>query len=244
MDLREKLSCAIETSVHWYDALCEVHAVPGERHAAFWINRHSMPPYMSNFVTLTDCADADAQRAAIRGLRAGEVGWGVKDSFQCLELHELGMKLLFQATWVFRPADVPIANVDTAVAWRVVQTAKELQDWERTWRGTPGNGGDAPQLEVFREGLLRRSDFRFLLGERDGQHVAVAALNRSRAALGLSNVLSATLEPRQLFPGCAQLACSIFPGVPLVGYEREQHLAAALETGFEAVHGLSVWVPA
>lgn len=128
MNLREKLNYAIESSMHWYDALCEAHAVPGERHAAFWINRHVMPPYMSNFVTLTDCADADAQVAAIRALRAGDVGCGVKDSFQCLELHELGMKVLFQATWVFRPADAPVVNVDSAVAWRVVQTAKELQD--------------------------------------------------------------------------------------------------------------------
>lgn len=244
MNLREKLNYAIESSMHWYDALCEAHAVPGERHAAFWINRHVMPPYMSNFVTLTDCADADAQVAAIRALRAGDVGCGVKDSFQCLELHELGMKVLFQATWVFRPADAPVVNVDSAVAWRVVRTAKELQDWERTWRGVPDNAGDAPQLEVFRESLLHRPDFRFLLGERAGQNVAVAALNHSRSALGLSNVFSASLEPQQLFPGCVKLACSIFPGVPLVGYEREQHLTAALATAFEAVHGLRVWVPA
>lgn len=244
MDLTQKLSCAIEANVHWYDALCEAHAVPGERHAAYWINRHVMPPYMSNLITLTDGADADAQVAAIRALRAGEVGCGVKDSFQCLRLDELGMKVLFQAEWVFRPADVPLADTDTGVAWRVVQTAEELREWERTWRGVPDNVDDAPQLEVFRESLLHRSDFRFLLGEHAGQNVAVAALNRSRRAVGLSNVFSATLEPRLLYPGCAKHACAIFPGVPIVGYEREQHLAAALATGFEAVHGLSVWVPA
>jgi hypothetical protein len=153
------------------------------------------------------------------------------------------MKVLFHAEWVFLPADAPIANEDATVAWRVVQTAKGLQNWERTWRGVPDNAGDAPQVEVFRESLLSRSDFRFLLGERAGQNVAVAALNRSGCALGVSNVFSATLEPRQLFPGCVQLARSLFPGVPIVGYEREQHLAAALATGFEAVHGLSVWVP-
>jgi len=51
MDAREKLIWAIENSVHWYDALCEAHALPGEHHPAFWINRSTLPPYMSNVIT-------------------------------------------------------------------------------------------------------------------------------------------------------------------------------------------------
>jgi hypothetical protein len=85
--------------------------------------------------------------------------------------------------------------------------------------------------------------FRFLLGERHGAVVATAALNRSRHAVGVSNVLSATEQPAQLFPGCVRLAHSTFPGLPLVGYEREQDLSAAAAAGFEEVHGLTVWVP-
>ena len=56
-------------------------------------------------------------------------------------------------------------------------------------------------------------------------------------------MFSATEEPVQLFPGCVRVAGSIFPGLPLVGYQRDAHLIAAMAAGFEAVHGLTVWVP-
>jgi hypothetical protein len=62
--------------------------------------------------------------------------------------------------------------------------------------------------------------------------------------VGLSNVLAATEEPHQLLSGCVRLACSILPGLPLVGYERDADFLAARAAGFETVHGLTVWVPA
>ncbi len=242
MDTREKLSWAIENSVHWYDALCEAHAVPGEHHRAFWINRNALPPYMSNFITLSDGADADAQLVAIRSL--SKDACGVKDSFGCLRLAEIGLQVLFHATWIFRSANRTVPESDGHLSWRVVRSPAELRTWERTWRGAEGNAGAGERAEVFRPSLLLNPDFRFLLGERDGVAIATAALNRSRHAVGLSNVFSATEPAEQMFPGCVRLAASIFPDVPLVGYERDAHLVAATAVGFEAVHGLTVWVAA
>lgn len=243
MDVTEKLAWSIENSVHWYDAMCEAHGVPGEHHDAYWINRHAMPPYMSNLITLRGDADASAQVVAIRSLVDTHTGCGVKDSFQCLSLGELGLRVLFHATWIFR-ASSQAPEDDGALEWRVVRTALELQAWERTWRGTGDNAAARQHTEVFRPSLLHRSDFRFLLGERGGKAVATAALNRNAHAVGLSNVFAATEPPHQLFPGCVRLACSIFPGLPLVGYQRDSHLIAATAAGFEPVHGLTVWVPA
>jgi hypothetical protein len=242
MHTREKLNWAIENSVHWYDALCEAHAVPGEHHPAFWINRSTLPPYMSNLITLTDEADAEAQFVAIRSLSEGACG--VKDSFRCLRLAEIGLHVLFHATWIFRSANSRAPKPDSDLSWRVVRGPTELQAWERTWRGVEGNAEARAYTEVFRPSLLLNPDFRFLLGERGGVDVATAALNRSSHAVGLSNVFSATEEPLQLFPGCVRLAGSIFPGLPLVGYERDAHLIAATAAGFEAVRGLTVWVRA
>jgi hypothetical protein len=74
--------------------------------------------------------------------------------------------------------------------------------------------------------------------------VATAALNRSSNAVGLSNVFSQTEGAERLFSGCVAAARSIFPGLPLVGYERDADLLAATAVGFEAVHGLTVWVRA
>ena len=235
------LTLAIENSVHWCDALCEAHAVPGEHHPAFWINRSTLPPYMSNLITLSDGADVEAQLVAIRSL--SESACGVKDSFQCLRLGELGLQVLFHATWVFRSANSLAPRTDSDLSWRVVRSPVELRAWERTWRGVEGNAGARERAEVFRPSLLLNPDFRFLLGERGGEAVATAALNRSRHAVGVSNVFSATEEPVQLFADCVRVAGSIFPGLPLVGYQRDAHLIAATTAGFEAVDGLRVWVP-
>jgi hypothetical protein len=244
VEIRAKLAAALQNSVHWYDALCEVHAVPGERHPAYWINRGTMPPYMSNFITLRDGAAADAQLAAIGSLIEAGVGCGVKDAYQCLELGALGLQVLFHATWIFRAANDPDPADHSELVWRVAQTPVELELWERTWRGAAANADARGQAAIFRPSLLQRADFRFLLGERDGKVVATAALNRSGDTVGLSNVFSESEAAMQLFPGCVRVARSLFPGCPLVGYERGADLIAATAAGFEAVHGLTVWVPA
>lgn len=242
-DAQEKLAWAIENSVHWYDAMCEAHAVPGERYPAFWINRRAMPPYMSNLVTLRDGTDAEAQVAAVRSLIQGGAGCGVKDSFQCLSLEGLGLRVLFHATWIFRPTSSPVPEDDGELFWRVVRSPAELQAWEQTWRGVADNADAREHVDVFRPSLLQNPGFRFLIGERNQKAVATAALNRSSHAVGLSNVFGAAEDPNRLFRGCVRAACSLFPGLPLVGYERDAELAAAMSAGFEAVHGLTVWVP-
>jgi len=161
-----------------------------------------------------------------------------------LRLGELGLQVLFHATWIFRLANSLTPKADSDLSWRVVSSPAELRAWEQTWRGVEGNAEARERAEVFRPSLLRNPDFRFLLGERGGEGVATAMLNRSSHAVGLSNVFSATEERVQLFPACVRVAGSIFPGLPLVGYARDAHLIAATAAGFEAVHGLTVWVPA
>jgi hypothetical protein len=123
-----RLAWAIENNVHWYDALCEAHAIPGEHHLAFWLNRHVMPPYMSNLITLRDVADSEVQLAAIRSLRDAGVFGAVKDSFRCLSLTELGLRVLFHATWIFRdassgaPADAGFEEVHGLTVWVPVES--------------------------------------------------------------------------------------------------------------------------
>jgi hypothetical protein len=62
-----------------------------------------MPPYMANLITLRGGTRAAAQVAAIRSLIDTNACHGVKDSFQCLSLGEFGLRVLFHATWIFRP---------------------------------------------------------------------------------------------------------------------------------------------
>jgi hypothetical protein len=244
VDTQERLAAAVSNSLHWYDALCVAHGVPGEYQPAYWINRGTMPPYMSNFVTLRDGAHAETQLAGIRSLIESGAGCGVKDAFGCLDLTALGFQVLFRSTWIFREANIPTPEDDSDLAWRVVRTPADLEAWERTWRGTAANADAREHAAIFRPSLLQNPDFRFLVGERRGHAIATAALNRSGNAVGLSNVFSETEAAARLFPGCVALARSIFPGLPLVGYERDESLTAATAAGFEAVHGLTIWVRA
>lgn len=47
----------------WCDAVCRAHDIPGEFHPALWRNRHTVPPFYSNAVTLR--LDAETEQMAL-----------------------------------------------------------------------------------------------------------------------------------------------------------------------------------
>jgi len=236
-----KLDQAVQNNAHWYEALCRVHGVPGERHGGYWISRGAMPPYMSNLITLTGATHAAAQLAAIRSLIEvdGKSHFSVKDGFQCLDLGALGFHVLFHATWIYRAPGTPSSEDASGLEWSVVRSPAELVEWEQSWRGTNADArGHAP---IFLPSLLRDPDFHFLLGRRGGVSLATAALNRSGDAVGISNVFSDVENVGPLFPGAVRLATELHPALPIVGYERGASLIDAQSAGFEPLGGLTVW---
>jgi hypothetical protein len=241
---RGGVDVAAQNNVHWCETLCRHHGVPGEVHPAYWINRHRVPPYIPNVVTLASAAQAPEQLAAIQTLIEvdGRPHFSVKDSFQCLDLTPLGFDVLFQATWIARaPSTLLAGDGAERLEWSVVKSPAELEQWEQTWRG-PGAGADRGQESpIFLPSLLREVDVVFLLGKLGGRNVATGALNRSGEVVGISNVFSDRQDARSLFPGCVRMAQTLYPAVTLVGYERGDALDAAREIGFEPVHGLTVW---
>jgi hypothetical protein len=89
--------------------------------------------------------------------------------------------------------------------------------------------------------LLEPPEFHFPIARRNGVPVATAALNRSAHVVGLSNVFSESEPPLGLYSSGIRAARTLYPSLPIVGYDRGAGLAAALAAGFEAVHGLTVW---
>ncbi len=224
-----KLNQAIQNNAHWYEALCRIHGVPGERHVGYWINRGTVPPYLSNFLTLTGAADGEAQRAAIRSLIEvdGKSHFAVKDGFQCLDLGALGFNVLFHATWIYRPPHTPSPDDVTGLQWSVVRSPADMEEWEQTWRGTKANADARGHA---------------LLGKRGSTSLATAALNRSGDVVGISNVFSDAEGVAPLFPGAVRLATRLHPALPIVGYEREASLVDAEGAGFERLRDLTIWI--
>jgi hypothetical protein len=244
MNQHEKLTAAAQNNVDWCDTLCALHGGAGERHATHWIQRGAVPPYMSNLITVAGAAHALEQIAAIESLSAVDPRrcFSVKDAFQCLDLGRLGFHVLFHATWLFFAPSSASPDPDAdACEWSPARTEADLDIWERTWRGTPNNADALSHPRIFLPRLLERPGFHFLVARRDGAAVATAALNRSAHVVGISNVFSASEPPLALYASGVRAARTLYPGLPIVGYERDAGLAAALAVGFEALHGLTVW---
>jgi hypothetical protein len=244
MDRRERLTAAAQNNVDWCDALCALHGAAGERNTTHWIQQGAVPPYMSNLITLAGFSHEREQIAAIKALIAADPNrcFSVKDAFQCLDLGPLGFQVLFHATWLFFAPSTPSPVVDRdACEWSLARTDVDFEIWERTWRGTPNNIDARSRPRVFLPQLLERSGFHFLIARRNGVVVATAALNRSASVVGISNVFSASEPPLALYSSGVRAARALYPSLPIVAYERDAGLAAALAVGFEAVHGLTVW---
>lgn len=235
---------AVRNNALWCDATCRAHGVPGEFHDAYWINHGAVPPYTSRLITLAGPAQAARQRAAIEALMRAEPDsyFSVKDAFQCLDLAPLGFGVLFHATWIAWASGQPLPrDPSEQLEWSVVEDAAQLLEWEQAWRGSPANSAASGIPRVFPTSLLDEPGFRFLAGRRGGTAVASAALNRTGSVVGVSNVFSGVEDVGPLYPGCVRLAQTLYPEIPLVGYEHGAGLLAAEQAGFTRVADLTVW---
>ncbi len=230
---------AAKNNARWCDAVCRANGAPGEFHTAIWLNRHRVPPFYPNAVTLTP-GGAAGQLARIAEVCAARRAFAVKDSFAALDLRPLGLDVLFEATWIHRPAGLAAPDMPDNWTWSVISGAGALARWEAAWAGTP-NGSIADSERIFRPALLETPGVAFLAGLRGGRIAAVAAVNRTGEVAGLSNVFAPDEAPATVWAGAVALAVRLFPGRPLVGYERDDDLVAARAAGFEPLGPLRVW---
>jgi hypothetical protein len=239
-----QIELAARNNAIWSDTICREHGIPGEFDDAVWINRHPVPRFYSNVVTLADQRHAATQLARIQGLLASSLPgrWSVKDSFRALDLTALGFELLFEATWLWRgvfPTAPPRPH--TATRWTWVSSSPELANWETAWAGDAANASPVPRPRLFVPALLTNPDVAFIAGYQDQAIVAGAIANRTDDIVGVSNVFVPSNESIEFWSGCIASVQERFPGLPLVGYEREQDLTAAQAVGFERVQNLRVW---
>jgi hypothetical protein len=224
---------AARNNALWCDAICRVNGRPGEFRDGIWIHRHGTPRFYPDAVSLTRAPGLEAIVAALIEAEPGR-GWAVKDSFDGMNLSALDFESLFEAQWLFRkpPEDGHVPDELVIIAGEA-----DLAAWEKAWAGPEAASGAGP----FKPALLGNPDVVFICIRRGGAIVGGGILNRGGGAVGLSNLFAPACPIDEVWQGMAALAARIFPGLPLVGYERGPELAAARRNGFEPVGDLRIW---
>jgi hypothetical protein len=230
------LRAAVANNTGWCDAVCRSHGYPGEFTPRTWISsRHSLPFYPNAITLSPDATMADTQAA-----RDPDRAYSVKDSFALLDLAPAGLAPLFDADWIaWDPApdrQPPAAGLD----WETVDDAAALARWETAWAA----GTDVAGL--FRPDLLADPGCAILSCHRDGALAAGAIAYTTAGITGISNIFTTELPGETLPPGtfwrsAVRAVATLRPGLPVVGYERGEDLAAAREAGGRVIGPLRVW---
>ena len=219
------MHAAALNNAEWCDIVCRTHGLATTFRERAWTSAHRSPPMYPDAVTLSETATVDD---VLPWIEVATPGASVKDSFARLDLRPAGFEVLFDASWIHRPADLPLPRPDPAVHWSTVDTVTGLAAWIQ---------GEAP----FRPELLAVDAVRVVGGWTDDRLVAGAILNRSDDVLGVSNVFSLDGATDTAWAGVLSVADRLFPGVAVVGYGRGEDLQAALRNGFRRAGALRVW---
>ncbi|MFF5424534.1 MULTISPECIES: hypothetical protein [unclassified Streptomyces] len=227
------LDHAVRDNADWCHTLCRAHGLPGVFGPRAWTSPRRTPPYYPDAVTLTpDATAADV----LTGIDRTAPGASVKDSHARLDLGPEGFRLLFEASWIHRPAGPP--RTPAPAGWRPVHGPRELAAWATAW-----SGGDAGEAALFPDALLADPDTALVAGhDEDGRVVAGAVLTARARVTGVSNLFATDgTDPADAWAGALALAD---PALPVVGYESGDDLTAARAAGFTELGPLRIWLDA
>ena len=103
----------------------------------------------------------------------------------------------------------------------------------------------SPTPRLFQPVLVADRDIRFFSASERGRTVGLAVANRSDdgpgAVVGISNIVLTGDEPEAQRRGAVAAIRATFPGLPMVGYERGDDLAAMIALGFRSLGPFRVW---
>jgi hypothetical protein len=240
-----KVELAALNNALWCDTVCRAHGVPGDVRPTVWLNTNVPPPYHSNLVVISSLTTQAEIDQHVRHLSACSLSptWSLKDSFFTLDMAPHGFGVLFDADWIWLDAD-RVAQTPVSAAARCVRitSTSELASWEACWRGDAGHQQAVEGLRQFPDVLLRDATVAFMACVEGERIVAVGIANRTPGAVGLSNVVVTAGDHTAAWASLVGLAGRLFPGFPIVGYERDDDLRAAEAAGFQTIGLLRVWM--
>ena len=201
---------AAANNAAWCDEVCRAAGLATRTDDDAWWSPTRTPPAHPDAVTLRPGLDAARLVARIDD----GPGASVKDSFADLDLAPFGYSVLFDATWIHRPAghDEPVL----------------------VWTLAPGS---LPAVRGTSE------DVAVLIAPALGARVALNRSGSGTAqVVGISNVDAADGDPVDVWRDLSALARATFGPLPLVGYEADDGLPPALAAGFTTTGPLRIWV--
>jgi hypothetical protein len=219
-----RLRLAIDASVGWYEDVATAHGIGCEVADGIWSMSGPAPAFHSALITLEPDVTADGLRERIVDLAWG----GLKDTFATVDASTLGMRLLFEASWIHL---APPTDDGAPDPWVDVVLPDDLARWNE----------HAEMSGVLLPALLDRPGFRFL-EQTAGGTTAGAVLRADERAVGLSNV-HAEAGLSVDWSTLARAAARRFPGRPVVGFESGADLASAVAAGWDAVGPVRIWAP-
>jgi len=218
---------AVDNNISWCAAVCRTHGIESATDARTWGALSPSPAFYPDAITSAPGASiADVLRAV-----GGRETFSLKDSFADVDLAPLGFGVLFEAQWIYREAEAGLKPLPPD--WRVAETEGDFEVW------IAANGLRQSLLPA----LLSEPGVKLMLRERNGAR-AGCVVSLGGGAAGISNVFAEGGKTEPLWPELADVAAYAFPGVPIVGYEADDDLAAALRSGWTAVGPLRIWTKA
>jgi hypothetical protein len=159
-------------------------------------------------------------------------------------LHTYGFSILFEGTWVENSAtNLGDGNVNTLPAqgsvksepvWETVTTPANLAEWVAAWRQS--NDSDA-----LHPNLLNDPTIDFIWVRSSVQVIGGAVVNRSKNAVGLSNLFSRSADTLNIWRSCVAHVCAHNSDMTVVGYVTRPFMFLAGDAHFSTLGPLRIW---
>ena len=236
-----RIERAVSNNVSWYRAQFEAHRLADDLDGKVWWSRALPPPFHSNLVVLSAATSRDDVATYVRSLQdtPRAKGWSIKDSYASVDLSGLGFREMFGAEWGWRDA-APLPPSD-GPAWRHVTREADRAEWEEAWWRFNRHTPEMRVAEQFPTSLWANPDFAFFASGADGAIEAGCVANLSHGVAGVSNLFSARAAAGPAWSEAVRAVASVFPGLPMVCYARDQALQHARAVGFKPIGPLRVW---
>ena len=101
--LDPRLLLAVRDNAAWCDLIACLHGLPTAIDDRTWSSGRSTPDGYPDAISLAPGFDAPEVRRLLARIQTGP-GASIKDSFADLDLDGHGFEVLFEATWIHRPA--------------------------------------------------------------------------------------------------------------------------------------------